>query len=344
MKQALDSEEEKIQYIINKMMELYKEIFNEKQYAHEVEETPEIKELTDKELETAVNKTLQLNAKLSSTTRFDQKEQIEKLISSYKKLINATIKQKIDRANTEEELREIARKLPKDIFKVSESFSDIHKKIIKIQQARFQKERENIPKEIKEVINTILNGTLDPEMAKKAIAEEAATRFEKAPKNKFALTEEKHKRQIVMQIHMELRENTEQYKISNPIGAIESLVQLGGDGTVQAVNTVIQNLIGQKEYNKALFICGRKYEGLSKAENEQIYSLRRKVKAAKLGDAAKEMLTGDKDMKTRIEEYNNLKIAMRVDAIKAKQILIGTINNGTVPVYLDKIWDIDIQR
>ena len=332
---------------ISQMMDRYNAIFNE--------ETPEPlqkqkeKVLTETELDQAIQKTLQLasafeHAKGGYTATSKEKE-IKRVMNGYIKLIDSTIIQQADSINDIEELRKLIRKLPSRLLSLSQANLYIQKRIESMQQRKaFDNLRNNIPESIRQIIADIANGTLDIKKANEEIDKEARKRVQSSPQTKFALTEGRHRKQIILQIHTALKERGEEYEIKNPLKTMDYLTKLGEASNVVAVNIIAQNFINRKEYEKATLVCGMCGKGLREEENKQIYSLKKQIKAAKIGDIAKRMLTGEKSMKEREEDFELLKTAMRVEGINETQILIGKKGAGNIPVYLSKIWDSEKQR
>ena len=148
----------------------------------------------------------------------------------------------------------------------------------------------------------------------------------------------------MLQILNSLKEKADKYVIKSSTQAINDLTQLGETSQIQAVNIVTQNLCGRKEYSRALAICDMSCKNLNEEGVRQIRLLKRQIKSAKFGDLAQKMLTGTKSIEEREAEYESLKTAMKVEDIKPSQIPIGKINNGSVTVYLNKIWDDQKQR
>ena len=155
----------------------------------------------------------------------------------------------------------------------------ISNKILKIQQQNaIEKIRNNIPIEI-------ASDKLNIQTANAIIDEEAKKRIENKSKNKFTLTQEQERKQILIQIKTVLAEKSKQYNIENPEKAIAQIQELCGGDTGQSLRTVIKNLIGSKKYNKAKEICD-KFSDNDKESQNLIYikRLRNEIRNAEISD------------------------------------------------------------
>lgn len=204
--------------------------------------------------------------------------------------------------------------------------------------------RNNISADIEKIIEDLANGEIDIQCANEAVEAEARRKVESSKGSKFGLTLDGQRRQILTQIHTALREKADEYIIKSPSKAIKGLIELGGADSIQAVTIVTQNFIERKEYGRALAICEMSFKSPSDEETRQVRLLKRQIKAAKLGDLARKMLSSEKSLEEREAEYETLKTAMKMEGINASQILIGKTNSGNIPVYLNKILVDEKQR
>ena len=99
--------------------------------------------------------------------------------------------------------------------------SRIENKISRLtQQKAINRIKNQIPKEIENIIIDIAKGRLDISKANEIIEKEAQKRVNSKPQTKFTLTEEQEKRQILIQIKTVLREHPEKYYIENDLYAL----------------------------------------------------------------------------------------------------------------------------
>ena len=200
------------------------------------------------------------------------------------------------------------------------------------------------PQDIEKIIEDLANGEIDIQCANEAVEAEARRKVESSKGSKFGLTLDGQRRQILIQIHTALREKADEYIIKSPSKAIKGLIELGGVDSIQAVTIVTQNFIERKEYGRALAICEMSFKSPSDEEMRQVQLLKRQIKAARLGDLARRMLSSEKSLEEREAEYETLKTAMKMEGINASQILIGKTNSGNIPIYLNKILVDEKQR
>ncbi len=344
LEQEKNEEKSKSRKEIQAMVKKYEEIFGDS--TKKTQSKTEERELSEEELENAIQKMNLLMERLKNRGNLPidaKKVELEKVINAYKKLIEDDIMKKADRAKSVEELKKLSQKVPAQTYNVG--FGHVQSRIVKIQQQVLMNNiRNNIPERIGKIIADIANGEIDIQHAREVIEEEARRRVENSNGSKFKLTLDGQRRQILTQIHTALKEKADKYVIKSSTQAINDLTQLGETSQIQAVNIVTQNLCGRKEYSRALAICDMSCKNLNEEGVRQIRLLKRQIKSAKFGDLAQKMLTGTKSIEEREAEYESLKTAMKVEDIKPSQIPIGKINNGSVTVYLNKIWDDQKQR
>ena len=82
-------------------------------------------------------------------------------------------------------------------------------------------------------------------------------RKENKPKNRFAVTEEQEKKQILIQIKNVLMNKAEQYYIENPETTIAQLQELNGGEMETAIRTVVKNLTATKDFERAKETCAQ---------------------------------------------------------------------------------------
>ena len=216
-------------------------------------------------------------------------------MSRNRKIILRKLTEAIDlvQSQTEEveELKKLERKLTFEIQKNNQILigtvkSKIENKILKInQQKAIDKIRNDVPENVELIIKSLAKGTLDINKADQIIEKEAEKRIESKLKNKFALTKEQEKNQILMQIRTGLMEKSEQYNIENPEKTIMLMEELNNGKIELAVRTVVKNLINRKEFEKAKEVC-KKFSSKDKESSLSIYirDLKKEIRNNEIGD------------------------------------------------------------
>lgn len=331
---------------IQGMLKKYQEIFGEQ--IKEAQSETSKGELSEKEFENAIQKMNLLIGRLKNMGNLPKnpkRVKLEKVINAYGRLIEDDLMKKAYRAESIEELKELSAKIPTKIYGVGSAEGYIRNKIARIQQQTLMDNiRNNISADIEKIIEDLANGEIDIQCANEAVEAEARRKVESSKGSKFGLTLDGQRRQILIQIHTALREKADEYIIKSPSKAIKGLIELGGADSIQAVTIVTQNFIERKEYGRALAICEMSFKSPSDEEMRQVQLLKRQIKAARLGDLARRMLSSEKSLEEREAEYETLKTAMKMEGINASQILIGKTNSGNIPVYLNKILVDEKQR
>lgn len=332
---------------IQGMLKKYQEIFGEQ--IKEAQSKTSKGELSEKEFEDAIQKMNLLIGRLKNMGNLPKNQkrvELEKVINAYRRLIEDDLMKKAYRAESIEELKELSAKIPTKIYGVGSAEGYIRNKIARIQQQTLMDNiRNNISADIEKIIEDLANGEIDIQCANEAVEAEARRKVESSKGSKFGLTLDGQRRQILTQIHTALREKADEYIIKSPSKAIKGLIELGGVDSIQAVTIVTQNFIERKEYGRALAICEISFKSPSDEEMRQVRLLKRQIKAAKLGDLARKMLSSaEKSLEEREAEYETLKTAMKMEGINASQILIGKTNSGNIPIYLNKILVDEKQR
>ena len=330
---------------IQGMLKKYQEIFGEQ--IKEAQSETSKGELSEKEFENAIKKMNLLIGRLKNMGNLPKnpkRVELEKVINAYRRLIEDDLMKKAYKAESIEELKELSAKIPTKIYGVGSAEGYIRNKIARIQQQTLMDNiRNNISADIEKIIEDLANGEIDIQCANEAVEAEARRKVESSKGSKFGLTLDGQRRQILIQIHTALREKADEY-IKSPSKAIKGLIELGGADSMQAVTIVTQNFIERKEYGRALAICEISFKSPSDEEMRQVRLLKRQIKAAKLGDLARKMLSSEKSLEEREAEYETLKTAMKMEGINASQILIGKTNSGNIPIYLNKILVDEKQR
>ena len=275
---------------------------------------------------------------------------------SYKRAINSNINisiikliEAIDVAQYQtenvEELKKLEKKLTPMLAQekplaVGAIKTKISNKILKIQQQEtIEKIRNNIPIEIEQIIRDIASDKLNIQTANAIIDEEARKRIENKSKNKFSLTQEQERKQILIQIKTVLAEKSKQYNIENPEKAITQIQELCGGDTGQSLRTVINNLIGSKKYNKAKEICD-KFSDNDKESQNSIYikRLRNEIRNAEISDIVMRVINANGTIEEERECIELIENGLKIGNVKPRAVYLGKNQDGSRSITLEDIW------
>lgn len=142
--------------------------------------------------------------------------------------------------------------LKEDPVSIGAVKSKIKSKILALEQKKaIDRIRNDIPTNIMSIIQDLADGQLDIQRANKIIDEEAKRRVESKPKNRFSLTEEQERKQVLIQIRTAIREKDDIAKIQNPENTIIQMQELCGGELSQSIGVVVRKLIEQQEIETA---------------------------------------------------------------------------------------------
>lgn len=283
-----------------------------------------------------------------------QSEELEKLnlnttdkidfyINRTKKTIVKKLTDAIDIAQLQtedlQELKNLEKKLTTKMQQSNQIYvgavkSRIGNKILKINQKMvFDRIRNDVPTDI-------ANGTLDTEIANEIIDKEAKKRIEKKPKNRFSLTEEQEKKQILIQIRTVLMEQPEKYHIENPKVTIKQMQELCGGDLEKSIRTVVNNLICSKDFERAKEVCDR----FSIKDNDNqipkyIRTLKNGIRNAEIGDI---VLKGLNMRGTEEEDrayFELIEKGLKMGNVKLSSVPLGKSQDGLKNIYLSDIWE-----
>ena len=216
----------------------------------------------------------------------------------------------------------------------------ISNKILKIQQQNaIEKIRNNIPIEIEQIIRDIASDKLNIQAANAIIDEEAKKRIENKSKNKFTLTQEQERKQILIQIKTVLAEKSKQYNIENPEKAITQIQELCGGDTGQSLRTVIKNLIGSKKYNKAKEICD-KFSDNDKESQNSIYikRLRNEIRNAEISDIVMRVINTNGTIEEERAYIELIEKGLKIGNVKPRAVYLGKNQDGSRSITLEDVW------
>ena len=177
------------------------------------------------------------------------------------------------------------------------------------------------------------------EETNRIIDAEAKRRYENSPKNKFSLTEEKQRKQILVQLGKMLSTQGEKYKIVNPEATLELLQTLCEAKLEPALASVNDNLLSCYRFEEAKQLC-KKYYGQNPS-NLSIKLQKNKVKNAELSYL---ILRGIREINSLTEEkelYELLKNGLEMGNVKPESIDLGTNQDGSMKITLADILDED---
>lgn len=279
-----------------------------------------------------------------------ESDSIEFYMNRAKRMIVRKITEAIDIAQSEteeiDELKALRRRLTLQMGKTNQLAVNtvegkIGKKIQKIKQTKaFEELRSNVSTDIKNIIQEIANGTLNIEEANKIINNEAKKRVEEKPKNKFTLTEEQQKRQIIIQIKTALMEKPEQYHIENPEIAVKQIQELCGGELEQAIRTVVKNLIKSKDYERAKSVCDS-FINIDKQSqvSKDIKGLKKEIRNHEIGDIVLKLINMKGSKEEQIACFELIEKGIKKQNIKLEAIYLGKSQDGSRTILLSDIWD-----
>ena len=248
-----------------------------------------------------------------------------------------------DEATSIEELQEAYRKLleteNKNKVAASSLKSRIQKKISDLQMKKAMDKIKNIPQNLSDMIERLLNGEIDLQEANKIIEEEAKQRVVSRPQSKFAITEEQEKGQISIQIRTAIMENPDKYNIKNPEEAISNIHQLCGGQQGEAIRAIVTNLIGKKHFETAKRICS-KFSG--KDENGTLTIYIRRLQEDIRNAEISEMVLRGLNMTGTLEEqgayYEGIETGLKRGNVNPRSIVLGKSIDGSRTITLADIW------
>ncbi len=290
-----------------------------------------------------------LESEVFEKLNLNSRDTIDYYMMKCKIIIMRKLTKAVDVAQTQtyelEELKALEKKLTTRMQQNNQIIIEpirkkIENKISKISQQKvFDKIRNEIPVDIELIIKELANGTLDIQSANETVEKEAKRRVENKPKTRFTLTEEQEKMQILIQIRTILMKEPEQYHITNPEITIMQIQKLCGVELEQALKTVVRNLAGIKDFEKAKEICDK----FSSKDNESqitvcIRRLRKEIRNTEISDL---VLKGINMKGTPEEERAYIELiekGLNSGNIKLETISLGKSRDGLKTITLADIW------
>lgn len=307
-------------------------------------------------VEQAQNLLTSLNSTKLNKVNVGYTDQTDTYVWKVRKKFTKTLIEAIDIAQSKtadlDELKKLQRKITTEIEKenliLAKTVRDrIGNRIMEIQkQNAIERIKNDVSKDIEQIIRKLASGELDDiEKANIVIEEESKRRFENKPKNKFSLTEEQEKNQVIIQIKKCLREQAETYPIENPQITIQQLTDLIGGNFADVINIVGQNCIINRQFEKAKAICD-KYEEKRDDVPEKSYIKRLKEDIKK--EEIAEMILKGINNKGTVKEDNRIfeliEEGLERANIKLGAIFLGKNQDGTKSITLADIWESEQMR
>lgn len=222
----------------------------------------------------------------------------------------------------------------------------IRNKILKINQQKVSdKIRNDVPENIKSIIDELANGTLDIQEANRILDEEAIKKVESKPKNRFTLTEEQERRHSLIQIETILMEKPEQYNIENPEVTIMQIQELCNCGLDQAIRTVVKNLTSAKKFKKAKEVCDKfPSEDNEEQFNKYIMKLKKEIRNDEIGDMVLKGINMNGTYEEESAYFQLIEKGLKSGNIKLGAVSLGKSQDGSKNITLADVWPGEEQR
>lgn len=280
--------------------------------------------------------------------KLNNADNIDIYINKRKRKIVRKLAEAVDIAQSETEDIEELKRLKKELTANSQIDhiyvgvvkSRIENKISRLtQQKAINRIKNQIPKEIEDIIIDIAKGRLDISKANEIIEKEAQKRVNSKPQNKFTLTEEQEKRQILIQIKTVLRENPEKYYIENPERTIMQVQELCGGELEQAISIVVKNFINIKDFSKAKEVCDNFYKK-SKESSFLIYirRLKKQIRNGEIGELVLKLINMNGSEEEEIANYQIIEKGLEMGNIKLDTVVLGKSKDGLRTITLADVW------
>ena len=236
-------------------------------------------------------------------------------------------------------LKEVPENKQKGLVGSETARATILQRIAKIEnEKRMAKKHNTIPMALQEVLQDISSGKQQAEKTEAIIQKLVEERSEERT-GKFRLTEEQHRKQIMIQIRNALREQAERYPIKDADKAIESLEEVSAGETGVNLNAVVDNLIGNRKFEDAKGFCTN-YS--NRTENKDLkrnmMDLKRKVMIAEIGDLVKVALNSTMTQEEENTFWKTLKDGIKKGNLPLSSIVIGKTQDNTRTITLADIW------
>ena len=282
------------------------------------------------------------NLDTKSTDRISLRVNIARgnIINQFAKAIEG----EINEIEIVEKLKELEKKLTLEMVKEKPILAGtvrtkISNRILEIQQQKaHERIRKNIPESVMLIIRDLINGNIDIKKANVTIDEEAKKNVKSKSNNKFSLTEQQERAQILIQIRTVIVEKAEEYIIKEPEKMVSQIQLLGGEFEL-AVRTVVKNLIARKDFEAAKSIC-KKFSSEDKSSEVARYikSLRKEVRNAEIGDIVLKAINFEGTLEEERNYYELIEKGLKMGNVKLGAISLGTNIDGTKNITMADVW------
>ena len=218
--------------------------------------------------------------------------------------------------------------------------NQIERKISSIKQKNaIDRIKNDIPESIVKIIHDLASGEIDMQAANEIIDEEARRRVSSNPQNRFSLTQEQQRKQIIMQIRTAIMERPDRYHIKEPGAVALRIQQLSGGEINESRRVVVKNLIGAKRFALAKIVCNQFSEQRVEGQNmNYIFRLREEIRNAEIGDLVFQAI----NMRGTTEEENayftSIDYSLQKYNVSPSSISLGKSKDGLRNITLADIW------
>lgn len=265
-------------------------------------------------------------------------------ISISRQLSNLVIL-KLKQTNNLEELHSLykcvsSQMTSENSFILSQVRDTLSNKIFKLESQKIlEKNKFEISPNIASILQDISKGTLDIEIANQLINTEVEERMSKKTKNKFTLTEEQERNQILIQIRNILKERANDFPIKFPKNSVTQLINLFDGNVDLSIKTVITNLINREHFVKAKELLDYFSNIDPKFLNSNtLKDLRTDIMYANFSDLVLQTLNMN-NPEEEILYFNMIEKRLASGQIKPGKVYLGKNKNGDKKIYLSSIWD-----
>lgn len=217
---------------------------------------------------------------------------------------------------------------------------EINTKLNKLIVEQKQKDkRNNETDEIKMIAQQLADGKVNMEETNKIIDAEAKRRYENSPKNKFSLTEEKQRKQVLMQLSRMLSKQGEKYKIVDPEATLNLMQTLCEANLEPALVIINDNLLSWHRFEEAKQLSEKCYK-----ENPSSLSIKLQKDRVKNEELSYLILEKIKETNSPTEEkqlYELLKDGLETGNVKPEKINLGMNEDKTQKITLADILNKD---
>lgn len=219
----------------------------------------------------------------------------------------------------------------------------IDRKITKMQQEKaMELYRRKVPKYLITIVEDLASGTIDIDAARKLIEIETKKKMESGTKNRFSLTREQEKEQVLMRIKNILIEN--KYNIVDPENTILKIHELCGGNITDGMRVVIKNLIQRGEFKQARQIC-RSFSSRDKEGTmaRSIRLLERDINSSEIGDFILKGINMKSNEESDSQFFNLIQKGLQKGNVSLKSIFLGKSRDGLRDITLADVWTQEMQ-